>query len=665
MAWNKIGNLAALSLALIFAACGGDDAGNKSVSPELPLREVSSFYELGSCTLDHEGDSVFVIELNADYLCTNNNWINLTAIQSSSNYNGITSFSSSGMGLFLSSSNTIVLNSSETKLIASSSSSVAGASKNSSSSNKFSSSSLSAITSSSNTVSSSSSNSFCLVVRVTGDLSGKCNSTNVGQCAIAVSRDSSYHICKTKGWEISNKTEIDTYQWGKGEEGEIKKGNATNTYYVFRNGKWVISKKETALGLCSSINEGEVGQYEEYGVSYHICDNGNWREATVLEYDTYGWEDGKNGEVRAGSVNSANHYLFENGMWQACDYRCDESFWERLGVCTNEKNGEVVQSDSGWYFMCENEKWRRMAAIEYYTLGKECLTDGTVAYDPVAYVCDGDSFRYANSMEATLGKGCVSYTEGKEAKKKITPSVDSIYSCTKGLWVGISQVTTYGTLVDERDKKTYKTVVIGSKTWMARNLNYRYEEDSNRLDSTSFCYDNDPANCNSYGRLYTWAAAMDSAGKFSANGTDCGFGKTCSPTYPVRGVCPKGWYLPTKADFDTLLAKANAGQYNAELILKSTSGWNNFNNRSGNGSDSYAFSAYPAGYRDLVFYEMSSGKARYNVYYQKGDNAYFWSSTENGDEQAYSMRLSVTNVGSREYEKDYKVKGFSVRCVKD
>jgi uncharacterized protein (TIGR02145 family) len=306
-----------------------------------------------------------------------------------------------------------------------------------------------------------------------------------------------------------------------------------------------------------------------------------------------------------------------------------------------------------------------MTALEYNTLGKECLSDGTVVYDPWAYVCDGDSFRYANEMEATLGKGCVSYTEGERAKKEITPSVDSIYTCIKGAWIGSSQETIYGTLLDERDNKTYKTVVIGSQTWMARNLNYRYEEDSNRLDSTSFCYDNDPANCNSYGRLYTWAAAMDSAGKFSANGTDCGFGKTCSPTYPVRGVCPEGWHLPTKADFDTLLAKANAGQYNAELILKSTSGWNDFNNRSGNGSDSYAFSAYPAGYRDLVFYEMSSGKARYNVYYQKGDYAYFWSSTENGDEQAYSMRLSVTNVGSREYDKDYKVKGFSLRCVKD
>lgn len=658
MAWNKKGNFAVLSLAIIFAACGGDDAGNKSVSPDMPLREVSSLYELGICTADLEGDTVFVMELNTDYLCTNDNWVNLTAIQSSSNFNSFPSFSSSGMGVFFSSSNAVALSSSDMKLMASSSSSVVDASKLSSSNNKFSSSSSSIITSSSNLVSSSSSNSFCLEVKERGNLGGKCNSTNVGQCAIVVSGDSSYHICKTKGWEISSKIEIDTYKWGKGEEGEIKKGNATNTYYIFQNGKWNIAQKETALGLCSSANEGEVGLYEEYGVSYHICDNGNWRAATVLEYDTYGWNDGVDGEVRPGSVNSANHYIYESGMWRVCDYRCDESFLEKLGVCTNEKNGEVVQSDSGWYFMCENGKWRRMAALEYYTLGKECLTDGTVIYDPVAYVCDGDSFRYANVMEATLGKGCVSHTDGEKVKNKITPSVDSIYSCSKGLWIGVSQETIYGTLFDERDKKTYKTVVIGSQTWMAQNLNYRYKRFEREIDSVSFCYDDDPANCNSFGRLYSWAAAMDSAGIFSTNGVACGLGRNCSPIYPVRGVCPEGWHLPTKAEFDTLLAS----RYDIQLVLKSTSGWNDFNNRNGNGTDAYSFSAYPAGYRDLNIYNNTT---RYNVYDQVGNYAYFWSSTEIGEEQAYNMRLSVTNVGSREYDKDFKVKGFSVRCVKD
>lgn len=639
MAWNRIGDFAALSIAFLFAACGGDDASDKSVSPESPLREVSSLNELGICSADFEGDTVFVIELNADYLCTNNNWVNLTTIQSSSN--------------------AVTLSSSEMKLVVSSSSFVAEASKLSSSSKQNSSSSSSSIISSSDPVHSSSSDSFCLVVKERGNLGGKCNSTNVGQCAIAVSGDSSYHICKTKGWEISSKIEIDTYKWGKGEEDEIKKGNATNTYYIFQNGKWTIAKKETALGLCSSANEGEVGLYEEYGASYHICDNGNWRAATVLEYDTYGWNDGENGEVRPGSVNSANHYIYENGMWRVCDYRCDESFLEKLGACTNEKNGEVLQSDSGWYFMCENGKWRRMAALEYYTLGKECLTDGTVVYDSVAYVCDGDSFRYANVMEATLGKGCVSYTEGEGAKKEITPSVDSIYTCVKGSWIGTSQETIYGTLLDERDNKTYKTVVIGSQTWMARNLNYRYKRDENSddLDSMSFCYDNDPANCNSYGRLYTWAAAMDSAGKFSKNAIGCGFGKACSPTYPVRGVCPEGWHLPTKAEFDTLLAS----RYDIQLVLKSTSGWNDFNNRNGNGTDAYSFSAYPAGYRDFKIYNNTT---RYNVYDQVGNYAYFWSSTEEDGEKACHMSLNNINVESNQVS-DYKVKGFSVRCVKD
>ena len=132
-----------------------------------------------------------------------------------------------------------------------------------------------------------------------------------------------------------------------------------------------------------------------------------------------------------------------------------------------------------------------------------------------------------------------------------------------------------GTMTDSRDGQTYKTVTIGTQTWMAQNLNYE--------TANSYCNNNDASNCTKYGRLYTWAAAMDSAGTWSANGKGCGYNKTCSPTYPVRGVCPDGWHLPTQAEWNTLFT-AVGGSSTAGKMLKSTSGWNDYVGESGNGN---------------------------------------------------------------------------------
>ena len=215
----------------------------------------------------------------------------------------------------------------------------------------------------------------------------------------------------------------------------------------------------------------------------------------------------------------------------------------------------------------------------------------------------------------------------------------------------------YGTLTDDRDGQTYKTVKIGEQWWMAENLNYRYIQQTyngGEKDSSSYCYDNDPANCAKYGRLYLWSAAMDSSGIIPGNTANgCGCGEICNlGNVKVRGVCPEGWHLPSRDEWNTLLTAAG-GIETAGIMLKSTEGWNDkYDGTSGNGSDTYSFSALPAGSRD--------GDGDYD---DEGYLTYFWSSTESSSYGAYRMNLYCSLDADLNF--NLKSNGFSVRCLRD
>jgi uncharacterized protein (TIGR02145 family) len=235
---------------------------------------------------------------------------------------------------------------------------------------------------------------------------------------------------------------------------------------------------------------------------------------------------------------------------------------------------------------------------------------------------------------------------------------DGKCTLTDDSWIGklySSSSISYGTLTDTRNgtTQTYKTVVIGTQTWMAENLNYAYpKESADATDSLSFCYDNDPANCETYGRLYTWAAAMDSAGLASddaANANKCGYGTTCDASSPVRGVCPSGWHLPDTTEWSTLATYVAENSSDVGKALRSTSGWSG----NGNGSDAFGFRILPAG----SFFSNNYGNIE--------TFAYFWASTESSENKYQAYRRYMNSISGLTQGANFKKYGHSVRCIKD
>lgn len=137
--------------------------------------------------------------------------------------------------------------------------------------------------------------------------------------------------------------------------------------------------------------------------------------------------------------------------------------------------------------------------------------------------------------------------------------------------------------------------------------------------------------------LYNWSAAMQRAPSSDANPSR------------VQGICPKGWHLPSDAEWTQLINYLG----DANVVggkLKATTHWDSPNTGATNES---GFTALPGGYRSL------NGTFGYF-----GDYGYWWSSTEGNPSLAWNRSLYY-NYGGVYRFLNYKDYGFSVRCVRD
>jgi uncharacterized protein (TIGR02145 family) len=202
---------------------------------------------------------------------------------------------------------------------------------------------------------------------------------------------------------------------------------------------------------------------------------------------------------------------------------------------------------------------------------------------------------------------------------------------------------TYGTMTDQ-DGNIYRTITIGTQTWMAENLRTTKYRNGDAIpevtDNTVWTNSITGAYCNykntknndtiaTFGRLYNWFSVSDS-----------------------RNIAPSGWHVPTEDEWTTLITYLGFENTGGKLKELGTAHWGTPNTGAEN---SNGFTALPGGSRGI------SGK-----FDKISDYGYWWSSSE----FYYNKNVAwyrYINYNSSDINKYYISEwfGFSVRCLKD
>jgi uncharacterized protein (TIGR02145 family)/uncharacterized repeat protein (TIGR02543 family) len=202
-----------------------------------------------------------------------------------------------------------------------------------------------------------------------------------------------------------------------------------------------------------------------------------------------------------------------------------------------------------------------------------------------------------------------------------------------------------GTFIDSRDDQTYRWVRMGDQVWMAENLNW-----GGVANNLGWCYDNEPENCETYGRLYTWSTVM---GLVSSCNTE-----NCSNQIEPRqrGICPTGWYVPSNDEWTALANFANTSEgttTNAGTRLKASSPrWD--------GTDVYGFSALSGG----VYWDADFGFMEGPAESTRG--GWWWTATEHtNNNQSLYRRMSGGTPSPVNEDFTLRARGLSLRCIRD
>ena len=218
-------------------------------------------------------------------------------------------------------------------------------------------------------------------------------------------------------------------------------------------------------------------------------------------------------------------------------------------------------------------------------------------------------------------------------------------------YVYLSKPCSGAETLTDYDGNIYKTVQIGTQCWMKENLNTTHYADGTPLvDGTGiptidittkywFNYDDNPANAYIYGKLYSWAAVMND--EASSDSVPSG----------VQGVCPEGWHVPSKAEWEILVEKFGGNELAGGKLKES--GYEHWSYPNSGANNLSGFTALPGGRLFFSYYDALS------IY------SYFSSSTYSNYQDNVWICGFEYNIISAFISTTSKQNGLSIRCIKD
>ncbi len=280
-----------------------------------------------------------------------------------------------------------------------------------------------------------------------------------------------------------------------------------------------------------------------------------------------------------------------------------------------------------------------------------CTVDGNIydkcngnGYNPTTHYClDGKTYSCGNKPYNPSAQFCYNSSKVGNLCGARTEIFDpDLYECRESSKIYLKTPVSY-------QEENYEAVLIGSQTWMAKNLNYNITGSKCYAEGVSgVSTDSITKNCTKYGRLYNWATAMANSASSNANPSG------------VRGICPQGWHIPSNAEWNVLAKTVNPSCSDnshcsgAGTKLKASSEWNSSSGISP-GSDDYGFAALPGGQ-----YESTSFSG-------VGEGTRWWSSSENTNNTSNALFRSMiwSNEDLRWFDTFNKSLLHSIRCVKN